>query len=106
MRDTAREVRQGPDDGPSSSDDVGGMSGEGTIKQSVRVRADGGGDAARVDPDGTVSGCGGTGASTKPILDVPFFFSLAISLMIRALRGPVGYTTSAQNLSSVCGFRN
>ena len=85
LQDTAREVRRGPADRPPSSNDVG-MSGEGTtIKQSVRVRADGGGDAARVDPDGTVSGCGGTGASTKPILHVDFFFSLAISLMRRAL---------------------
>ena len=81
MRATAQEVWRGPGDGLSSSDD--GISGEGTIKPSVRVRADGGGDAARVDPDGTVSGCGGTGESTKPILDVDFFFSFAISRMRR-----------------------
>ena len=83
------EVRQGaaggpggPAGGPSSSDD-GGKWGEGTAK-----RAEGGGDASRIDSDGTGSGCGGTGALTKPILDVDFFFSLAISLMRRALRGP------------------
>ena len=84
-----RDVRRGPAGGSSSSDDVG-ILGKGTIKPAVR--AVGGGDAAdatRVDPDGTGSGIGCTRASTKPILDVDFFFSLAISLMRRALRGPV-----------------
>ena len=70
----------------SSSDD--GKLGEGTLK-----RSSGGGDTSRVDSDGTGascggSGCGGTGSSTKPILDVDFFFSLAISFKMRALRGP------------------
>ena len=74
--------------GLASSSDDGSKLGEGTLKPSS-----GGSDTSRADSDGTGascggSGCGGTGSSTKPILDVDFFFSLAISFKMRALRGP------------------